>query len=213
MGMLTGKEIVQEIHNKRIVIDPFTESQVNPNSYNLRIGPHIKIYTPTQTNSMKDIINKDRTVITNYDDWTYRSNFGVGRAYLDLHATDETTDMYMDENGLILYPNRLYLGTTIERTWTNKYIPILNGRSSVGRKGLTIHVTAGFGDIGFDGCWTLEMTVVHPLKIYPGDEICQISFFTPEGETSYLYNGRYQGQNDTVASRFEQGKKGMYPNE
>lgn len=210
MGMLTGKEIVREIQSGNIVIDPFSESRVNPNSYNLRIGNHIKIYTPSQTNSMKDIIYKDRSVTMNYADWTYRSNFGMGNAYLDLHAKDETTDMYMKEDGLILYPNKLYLSTTIERTWTNKYIPILNGRSSVGRKGLTIHVTAGFGDIGFNGCWTLEMTVIHPLKIYPGDEICQVSFFTPEGETSYLYNGRYQGQNDTVASRFEQEKKGMY---
>ena len=90
---------------------------------------------------------------------------------------------------------------------------MLNGRSSVGRKGLTIHVTAGFGDIGFDGKWTLEMTVVHPLKIYYGDEICQISFFDIDGDNYYLYNGRYQKQDDVVESRFEEEKKGMFTDE
>ena len=51
---------------------------------------------------------------------------------------------------------------------------MLEGRSSIGRLGLFIHVTAGFGDVGFNGYWTLEMFCVQPIRIYAGVEICQI---------------------------------------
>ena len=58
---------------------------------------------------------------------------------------------------------------------------MLEGRSSVGRLGLFIHVTAGFGDVGFAGYWTLEMFCIHPIVIYPNVEICQIYYHTIQG--------------------------------
>lgn len=207
MGMLTGKEIDRQIRIGNIEIDPYSESQLNPNSYNLRLDKHLKRYNPGKTAMFKDI----DAVWFNTENWIFHSNKSRGHIYLDLHEKDETDDIFIDEdNGIILYPGILYLGSTIERTFTDKYVPMLNGRSSVGRKGLTIHVTAGFGDIGFNGKWTLEMTVVHPLKVYYKDEICQISFFDTIGDTSYLYNGRYQNQEDVIESRFDQKKKGAY---
>jgi dCTP deaminase len=69
---------------------------------------------------------------------------------------------------------------------------MLEGRSSVGRLGLFIHVTAGFGDIGFAGYWTLEMFCVQPVKIYPDVEICQIYYHTLAGERSLYKSGKYQ---------------------
>ena len=210
MGMLTGKEIDRQIKIGNIEIDPYSESQLNPNSYNLRLDKHLKIYNPGKTAMFKDVGSLTGTVFDSKN-WTYSNYRGDGNIYLDLHEKDETDDIFIDEdNGIILYPGILYLGSTIERTFTDKYVPMLNGRSSVGRKGLTIHVTAGFGDIGFNGKWTLEMTVVHPLKVYYMDEICQISFFDTIGDTSYLYNGRYQNQEDVIESRFDQKKKGAY---
>ena len=207
MGMLTGKEIDRQIKIGNIEIDPYSESQLNPNSYNLRLDKHLKRYNPGKTAMFKEA----DAVLFNPNKWTFRSDESSGPIYLDLHEKDETDDIFIDEdNGIILYPGILYLGSTIERTFTDKYVPMLNGRSSVGRKGLTIHVTAGFGDIGFNGKWTLEMTVVHPLKVYYMDEICQISFFDTIGDTSYLYNGRYQNQEDVIESRFDQKKKGAY---
>ena len=121
---------------------------------------------------------------------------------LDSHADNEYEDLNIPEEGLILKPNMLYIGRTIERTSTDKFIPMINGRSSGGRLGLSVHICAGFGDIGFDGTWTLEITVVHPLKIYAGDEVAQVCFFTPYGDSRYQYNGRYQYQEDATTSRF-----------
>lgn len=209
MGMMSGKEIDRQIRIKNIEIDPYNESQLNPNSYNLRLDKHLKVYCPNKTAMFKDVGSLTGTVF-NPKDWTYSNYRGDGDIYLDLHEKDDTDDLYIGDDGIILKPGILYLGSTIERTFTDKYVPMLNGRSSVGRKGLTIHVTAGFGDIGFNGKWTLEMTVVHPLKVYYGDEICQISFFDVFGDTSYKYNGRYQNQDEVTASRFDQKKKGAY---
>ena len=74
----------------------------------------------------------------------------------------------------MLEPDTLYLGRTREFTKTDCFVPMLEGRSSVGRLGLFIHVTAGFGDVGFAGYWTLEIFCVQPIRIYAGVEICQI---------------------------------------
>ncbi len=55
-------------------------------------------------------------------------------------------------------------------------------------------MTAGFGDIGFNGTYTLEITVVHPVHIYPDMLIGQVYFEKPDGNIDFLYNGRYQNQ-------------------
>jgi hypothetical protein len=64
-----------------------------------------------------------------------------------------------------------------------------------------IHITAGFGDNGFNGYWTLEITVLKPLKIYPDVEICQIYYNTVIGEENFYKNGKYQNNNEVQASQ------------
>lgn len=93
---------------------------------------------------------------------------------------------------MLLFPGNLYLGRTVEHTSTNRYVPMLEGRSSVGRLGLFIHVTAGFGDIGFSGYWTLEIVPTIPVRIYPGVQICQIYFHTICGKADLYTGGKYQ---------------------
>ena len=91
-----------------------------------------------------------------------------------------------------LQPDRLYLGRTQEFTRTENFVPMLEGRSSVGRLGLFIHVTAGFGDVGFAGYWTLEIFCVQPIRIYPGVEICQIYYHDIRGDYEPYRSGKYQ---------------------
>ena len=81
----------------------------------------------------------------------------------------------------MLQPNQLYLGRTVERTETHNLVPMIEGRSSIGRLGLFVHVTAGFGDVGFCGYWTLEMFAVQPVRIYAGVAICQIFYHDIHG--------------------------------
>lgn len=111
---------------------------------------------------------------------------------LDMKTPNETETLAIPEDGLLLEPGRLYLGRTVEYTRTDAYVPMLEGRSSTGRLGLCIHVTAGFGDVGFAGYWTLEIFCIHPIRIYPGVGICQIYYHTIAGDYDSYRSGKYQ---------------------
>ncbi|MHB8064933.1 MAG: dCTP deaminase [Ruminiclostridium sp.] len=111
---------------------------------------------------------------------------------LDMKKDNLTRKIEIPSEGLILEPNKLYLGRTVEYTQTENCVPMLEGRSSIGRLGLFIHVTAGFGDVGFNGFWTLEIFCVQPIKIYANVEICQIYYHTLLGEYDKYSSGKYQ---------------------
>lgn len=111
---------------------------------------------------------------------------------LDMKLPNPASRLIIPEEGLLLEPNRLYLGRTNEYTSTKNFVPMLEGRSSVGRLGLFIHVTAGFGDVGFSGYWTLEIFCVQPIKIYPNVQVCQIYYHDIHGEYDEYSSGKYQ---------------------
>lgn len=156
--ILSGKEIKKQL-GTGINIEPYNESQLNPNSYNLSL--------------FEELLTYDNDV-------------------LDMANPNPTTRLTIPKEGLLLEPNKLYLGRTNEHTSTDKYVPMLEGRSSIGRLGLFIHVTAGFGDVGFSGFWTLEIFCVQPIIIYPNVEICQIFYHTIEGAYDLYSSGKYQ---------------------
>ena len=111
---------------------------------------------------------------------------------LDMKVPNPVKTLTIPESGLVLEPDKLYLGRTNEFTQTDRFVPMLEGRSSVGRLGLFIHVTAGFGDVGFAGYWTLEIFCVQPIRIYPNVEICQIYYHDIHGEYDLYQSGKYQ---------------------
>jgi len=90
--------------------------------------------------------------------------------------------------GFVMQPGELYLGSTVEYTETHKHLPVLDGKSSVGRLGIDIHATAGIGDVGFKGYWTLELSVTKPVRVYAGMPIGQIIYHTVEGDVINKYD-------------------------
>ncbi len=156
--ILTGKEIFKKL-GKEIIIEPWEDKLLNPNSYNLRLHNEMIVY-----NSFP----------------------------LDMKKPNPTEKIIIPEEGYCLEPGKLYLGRTLEFTETHSLVPMLEGRSSIGRLGMFVHVTAGFGDVGFKGFWTLEISVIHPLVIYPNVQICQIFYHTVEGEITEYKSGKYQ---------------------
>ncbi len=104
------------------------------------------------------------------------------------------------EEGFILQPQVFYLGVTQEYTETHAHVPFLEGKSSTGRLGIDIHATAGKGDVGFCGNWTLEISVKQPVRIYKYMPIGQLIYFPVEGEIEIAYNkkkdAKYSGQPD-----------------
>ena len=120
---------------------------------------------------------------------------------LDMKCDNETYSFKIDKDkGFLLEPGNLYLGRTNEYTETHNLVPMLEGRSSIGRLGICIHVTAGFGDIGFKGHWTLEIFCIHPVIIYPNIEICQIYYHTVKGDITDTYIGKYQNNKGIQSS-------------
>ncbi len=111
---------------------------------------------------------------------------------LDMKRPNKTRLLQIPEDGLVLEPGRLYLGRTREYTKTDGYVPMLEGRSSIGRLGLFIHITAGFGDVGFAGYWTLEIFCVQPVRVYAGVEICQIYYHDIADGYEPYRSGKYQ---------------------
>lgn len=164
--ILSGKKIVEEM-GKTIDITPFSLSQVNPNSYNLKLNDELLVYDD-------DVLDMKKP-----------SNYHI---------------IKIPKEGLLLEPGKLYLGRTYEHTRTDNYVPMLEGRSSVGRLGISIHITAGFGDVGFNGYWTLEIHCIQPVKIYPFVEICQIYYHTIDGEFDTYKNGKYNNNKDIQPS-------------
>lgn len=120
---------------------------------------------------------------------------------LDMKTPNAVRKITIPEEGLVLKPNRLYLGRTNEFTKTEGFVPMLEGRSSTGRLGLFIHVTAGFGDVGFSGYWTLEIFCIQPVKIYPNVEICQIYYHDIHGDYEPYQSGKYQNNTGIQPSK------------
>lgn len=172
--MLLASEIRKAISDGSIKISDFRESALNPNSYNLRVGNMIKQVMPNALNGKLEYIDPDIPMVC---------------------KTGEISD-----RGTMLFPGYVYLVPTMETVSTDKYVPIITGRSSYGRLGMSVHREAGFGDIGFSGTWTLQIDVVTPTLLHPYREICQVYFSEVVGEPELLYRGKYQNSNGAVES-------------
>lgn len=165
--ILSGMKIQEKVLANEITIDPFFSSQINPNSYNFRLGKTLKVY--------KDLV-------------------------IDPKKENPTQSIEIPNEGYLLEPSRLYLGHTEEVMGSNRYVPIIRGRSSIGRIGIFVHITADLIDIGSINQWTLQMHCVQPVRIYPGMLIGQVTFWHVEGEIC-LYKGKYQGSRGPMASQ------------
>lgn len=120
---------------------------------------------------------------------------------LDMKEENETEEIIIPEDGLLLIPGKIYLGSTVEYTETYNLVPMMEGRSSTGRLGLDIHICAGCGEVTFRGNWTLELRCVQPIRIYPNTEVCQLTYDTICGTPDIEYTGKYQDSHDVMASK------------
>lgn len=174
--MLSDRDILHYMEEGLLEIKPFNREALGSNSVDLTLGNHLLIYEDRMLNSRK---------VNSYK----------------LHV--------IPEEGFCLLPGELYLGSTVEYTNTpaeSKLVPQLEGKSSVARLGICVHLTAGFGDCGFEGHWTLEITCVKPIVIYAGMPIAQIYYMMLHSQPMVSYsekkNAKYANQSKgPVASK------------
>jgi len=173
--ILSDKMIKAAIEAGDIVIDPFDPKALGTNSYDVRLGPVLMTYS----------LGVVEDVCAGAPDPTTRR---LGRMHgLDCRKEPTCQKHVIDEEGFLLRPQMLYLGSTLEYTETHKHVPFIDGKSSLGRLGVFIHCTAGRGDAGFKNHFTLEITVVHPVRVYAGMPIGQLIYFET-GDVDVPYN-------------------------
>lgn len=185
MAILSDKTIKEYLEEGKIVIDPLKdEQQIQPSSVDMRLGNEFKVFKVIR----KPYIDpKDEEDIAEYME---SSTVPEGEAF-------------------IIHPNEFALATTQEYVKVpDDLVARVEGRSSMGRLGVTMHVTAGYVDPGFEGRITLEISNIGamPVALYPGQRVCQLVFetMTTPAELPYGHpkrNSKYMKQLKPESSR------------
>lgn len=185
MAILSDKTIKEYLEEGKIVIDPLKdEQQIQPSSVDMRLGDEFKVFKVIR----KPYIDpKDEEDIAEYME---SSTVPEGEAF-------------------IIHPNEFALATTLEYVKVpDDLVARVEGRSSMGRLGVTMHVTAGYVDPGFEGRITLEISNIGamPVALYPGQRVCQLVFetMTTPAELPYGHpkrNSKYMKQLKPESSR------------
>lgn len=179
--ILADHQIADRCRTKSVsMIEPFDLRQVEPASYDVRLGNDFLVF------------ERDHTPFIDLD-----------------KPADITKHVFINDGGyFLLHPGEFVLGVTAERiNMPEDLVGRIEGKSSLGRLGLIVHATAGYVDPGFCGPLTLEMTCLHPLpiKLRPLYKIAQISFHEMSEPPVEPYKGRYQGAVSVEASRYGVG--------
>jgi dCTP deaminase len=180
--LLSDRDILAEIDAKRISVEPYDESMIQPSSIDFRLDRYFRVF----------------------ENHRY--------PHIDPAADQSDLTRVVEADGeepFILHPGEFVLGSTYEVvSLPDDVAARVEGKSSLGRLGLLTHATAGFVDPGFSGHVTLELANVAtlPIKLYPGMKIGQLCFFrlSSPAEHPYgseKYGSRYQGHRGPTPSR------------
>jgi dCTP deaminase len=185
MAILSDKTIKEYLEEGKIVIDSLKdEQQIQPSSVDMRLGDEFKVFKV------------------------------IRKPYIDPKDEDDIAE-YMESStvpegeAFIIHPNEFALATTQEYVKVpDDLVARVEGRSSMGRLGVTMHVTAGYVDPGFEGKITLEISNIGamPVALYPGQRVCQLVFetMTTPAELPYGHpkrNSKYMKQLKPESSR------------
>ncbi|MDR2412725.1 MAG: hypothetical protein LBD50_00755 [Rickettsiales bacterium] len=199
-----------------IIIQPFDPNSLGSNSYDLHLNKMLKVYTRTLPKGMTPAIKytegKKYSMRDNFTSFGYYLRYLLDRSKYDIRnpkyfidprdRKKETIDLEIPESGLILLPGIGYLGSTEEWTETYRLFPQIDGKSSTGRNFILNHHTAGRGDDGFCGTWTLEIQVLYPTMVFP---------LMPFGQIYYEeFIGDRKPYNENPNSHYN-GQKGPTP--
>lgn len=160
MAVLAKQEIIDHIKSGKIKVDPFDESKVGPASIDFHLGKTFRIFEKMN------------------------GNFVVGEK-VDYKKATKKIEV---EDSITLLPGESVHGITVESlTLPSNLCGWIQGRSTLARVGLLVHITANFIHPGTEGQQVLEMTNAGPmaLEIKTGIPICQIIFEETRGEANY----------------------------
>ena len=152
--ILSDRDIKDYIVNGRLSIEPeLKEEQFQAAWIDLTLGKEFRTFKTTQS------------------------------AMVDPKNPEDITEMIsVDESKpFIIHPGEFVLGTVNEYIrFPDDLAGAVDGRSSLGRLGVVVHITSTFVDPGWEGKLVLEITNVGkmPVALYPGMRICKLVFMT-----------------------------------
>ena len=182
MSILSDKDIKKYLREKKLVVEPLEDpdDQIQSAWIDLRLGNEFRVFRV------------------------------IGTPYLDpkIHIDSYTELIRITDRPFILHPGEFVLGRTKERIkLPDDIAACIDGRSSLGRLGVVIHVTSGWVDPGWDGILTLEITNVGkmPIALYPEMKVCKLILTKLSSPSERPYNKRknakYQKQEGIEESK------------
>jgi dCTP deaminase len=185
--LLSDRDIVRAIKDKNLLIEPFDREMVQSCSIDMRLAPEYRTFRYAPLSGHNGILD-------------------VG----DLKEDHTELCDAADFNGVIaLPPGGFILGSSVEYFEFGLMLGgRVEGKSSLGRLGLSVHETAGFFDPGFQGNCTFEIKnnqPAHYIYLRAGMKIAQMAFhrLTSVPERSYAQIGHYSGQRGPTESRYK----------
>ena len=190
---LSDKSIIEALNSGKILIDPRpVDESITGVTADLRLGNRFRVFS-SHTTPFIDLSGSREEM-----------NKAVDKVMSD--------EVVIDGNdAFFLHPGELALGVTLESvTLPDDIVGWLDGRSSLARLGLLVHVTAHRIDPGWSGNIVLEFYNAGklPLALRAGMAIGAISFETMTTAADRPYRQRkdakYKDQNGPVASKISE---------
>jgi dCTP deaminase len=180
--ILSDRDIKEYLKRGKLVIEDLDEANIQAGWVDLTLGNEFRLFKTTS------------------------------QPYIDVRSPEnETEKIEIKNENFIIHPGEFVLGQINEKIKIpDDLAAYVDGRSSLGRIGLVVHVTSGFVDPGFSGKLVLEMTNVGkmPIAIHPGMRICKLVFFTlssPAEKPYYMRkDAKYHGQDSVVGSKIHE---------
>ncbi len=203
--ILSDTMILAAIEDGRLRIDPvLMPGQLQPASIDCTLGSTFKYVdrvTEIDPRNVQESMYGTQVVVGHSHVEDY---FLLGPGEFALGSTQEIVSIPA-QSVKVYHEEASFFGTSPRTALIEERPPLVarvEGRSSLGRIGLMVHITAGFIDPGFTGRITLEFYNCSPLPIqlHPGMKVCQLSFFET-GDVTNPYTGRYQNQTTTTISK------------
>lgn len=187
--ILTDREIQTAISRGAIIIDPApSEKAYSSTSVDLTIDENLSIFMPHKE-GLETIIDPSAP------------NFNAEEILKDL-----TRPHKISSDGFILKQKELILAYSkeyVDLRPDTKFAARVEGKSSLARIGLSIHITAPTIHAGFDGQIRLEI-VNHgplPIRLRVGMRICQLIFEQTLKTPERGYRGQFSGQKPFLEGR------------
>ncbi|MEA2065021.1 MAG: dCTP deaminase [Patescibacteria group bacterium] len=187
--ILSDKDILKELKNGGVILNPFDKKNLQPASIDLHLDKKFLVFD-TSRNFVIDVKKP---------------------------AENLMKKITINEDGyFILHPGEFALGVILEETGvSNRLVGRLEGKSSLGRLGIIIHTTAGYLDPGNSLKMTLELFNAGslPIKLYYKMPIAQMAFEYLSSPCEKIYGSKglnskyYKDEKPTASKMYKNFKK------